>query len=79
MATKKRPESERVQPDSCRYPAIERVYQGASSSHQKGKALPALRFVEALDRGFGPALPTSPSPAFGRSDVTALVGSGFEP
>jgi hypothetical protein len=42
-------------------------------------ALPALRFVEALDRAFRPDLPTSPSAASGRSHVTALVGGGFEP
>lgn len=49
-----RPGSERVQPDSSRYLAIERACQGAFSSHPKGKALPALRVVEALDRAASP-------------------------
>ena len=73
METKKRPGSERVQPDSGHYLAIERARQGAFSSHPKGMALPALGFVEALDRGLSPALHTSPSPASGRSHVTASL------
>jgi hypothetical protein len=43
-----------VKPDSGHYLAIKRARQGASSSHLKGKALPALRVVEALDRASGP-------------------------
>jgi hypothetical protein len=74
MVTKKRPGSERVQPGSFAYLATERALQGAFTSHPKGMALPALRFVEALDRAFGPALPTSPSAASGRSHVPALAG-----
>ncbi len=54
MVTKKRSGSERVQPDSNCYLAIERARQGAFSSHPKGLTLPALRFVEALDRGCAP-------------------------
>ncbi len=54
METKKRSGSERVKPDSGHYLAIERARQGASSSHPKGKPLPALRIVEALDRAAGP-------------------------
>ena len=79
MVTKKRLGSERVQPDSLYYLAIDRVRQGALSSHPKGMALPGLRFVEALDRGFAPALYASPSAASGRNHVTALAGSGFRP
>src|ERR1044072_8501348 len=48
--TKKRSGSERRQPDIGHYLAIERACQGVPSSHPKGKALPALRFVEMLDR-----------------------------
>lgn len=66
-------------PDSGGYLAIERAYQGAPSAHPKGMALPALRFVEALDRGFNPALRTSPCAASGRSNVTALAGSWSGP
>ena len=54
METKMRFGSERVQPDSKGYLAIERSCQNAFSSHPKGMALPALRFVEALDRGKPP-------------------------
>ena len=46
MVTKRRFGSERVQPDSRGYLAIERACQDAFSSHPKGMALPALRFVE---------------------------------
>src|SRR5206468_2088451 len=55
MVTKKRSGSERAQPGSRAYLAIERTRQGAFSSHPKGMALPVLRFVEALDRAFRPA------------------------
>ena len=79
METKKRLGSERVQPDSVHYLAIERVCQDAFSSHPKGMALPGLRFVEALDGGLSPVLHTSPSAASGRSHVTALAGDGSEP
>ena len=79
MVTKKRFGSERVQPDSGHYLAIERARQNAFSSHPKGMALPVLRFVEALDRAFRPALHTSPSAASGRSHVTALAGGGSRP
>ena len=79
MVTKKRLGIERVQPDSGHYLAIERARHGAFSSHPKGMALPALRFVEALDRAFWPALHPFPSAASGRSHVTALVGSRFRP
>ena len=92
METKKRSGSERVQPDSKCYLAIERARQGAFSSHPKGMALPALMtkphrhqtvlgfvIVEALDRAFRPALHTSPSAASGRSHVTALAGSRVGP
>ena len=54
METKMRFGSERVRPDRRSYLANERVRQGAFSSHPKGKALLALRFVEALDRGHAP-------------------------
>jgi hypothetical protein len=79
MEKKKRLGSERVQPDSGHYLAIERARQGTSPSHPKGMALPVLRFVEALDRAFRPALHTSPSAAFGRSHVMALVDHWFPP
>ncbi len=79
METKKRSGSERVQPDSGHYLAIERACQDAFSSYPEGMALPGLRFVEALDRGFSPALPTSPSAASDRGHVVALVGRGFGP
>ena len=79
MVTKKRSGSERVQPDSGHYLAIERARQDAFSSHPKGMALPALRFVEAFDRAFRPALHTSPSAASGRSHVTALAGGRSGP
>ena len=54
MVTKKRSGSERVQPDSGYYLAIERARQGAFASHPKGMALPLLRFVEALERATSP-------------------------
>jgi hypothetical protein len=79
MVTKKRLGSERVKPDSRGYLAIERACQGVFSSHPEGMALPGLRFVEALDRGFSPALHTSPSAASGRSHVTALLGVDRDP
>ena len=79
MEAKKRPGSERVQAGSSCYLPIERARQGAFSSHPKGMALPALRFVEALDRAFWPALHTSPSAASGRSHVTALAGGRSGP
>ena len=73
MVTKKRLGSERVRAGSRGYLPIKRARQGAFSSHPKGMALPALRFVEALDRAFRPALHTSPSAASGRSHVTASL------
>jgi hypothetical protein len=73
METKERSGSERVQPGSSGYLAIERARQDAFSSRPKGMALPALRFVEALDRALGPALHTSPSAASGNGHVTALA------
>jgi hypothetical protein len=79
METKRRSGSERVQPDSRGYLAIERACQDAFSSHPEGMALPALRIVEALDRALWPALRTSPCAASGRTHVTALAGSRFEP
>ena len=79
MVTKSRSGSERVQPDSGHYLAIERPRQDGFSSHPKGMPLPALRFVEALDRAFRPVLPTSPSAASGRSHVTALAGCQSRP
>lgn len=54
METRKRSGSERVQPDSGHYLAIERACQSAFSSHPQGKSQPALRFVEALDRATSP-------------------------
>jgi len=76
METKMRPGSKGVQPDSGYYLAIERACQGAFSSHPKGKALTALRVVEALDRGHAPLFalllaqhPTGP--------CHSLAGSGF--
>lgn len=76
METKKRPGSERVQPDSSGYLAIERACQGAFSSHPKDKALPALRVVEALDRGHAPlfALLLAQHPA---GLCHGLASSGF--
>ena len=79
METEKRPGSKRVQAGSRGYLPIERARQDAFSSHPKGMALPGLRFVEALDRAFRPALHTSPSAASGRSHVTTLAGGGSEP
>jgi len=78
METKKRHGSERVQPDSCRYLVIERACQGAFSSHPKGKVLPALRVVEALDRGHAPlfALLLAQHPA---RPCHGLAGSGSAP
>ena len=79
MVTKSRSGSERVKPGSGGYLAIERARQGGFASHPKGMALPALRFVEALDRAFRPALHTPPGAASGRSHVTALAGHDFRP
>jgi hypothetical protein len=79
METKRRQGSERVMPDRGSYLASERACQGAFLAHPKGMALPGLRFVKAFDRGFSPALHTSPSAASGRSHVVALAGSGFGP
>jgi len=79
MVPKSHSGSERTPLGSRGYLAIERARQGGSSAHSKGMALPALRFAEALDRAFWPALPTSPSAASGRSHVTALAGHTFRP
>ena len=79
METKKRPGSERVQPDSRGYLAIERARQGASSSHPKGMALLMLRFVEAIDRAFRPALPTSPSAASAGAMSRLSLVVGLDP
>ena len=67
-----------MQPDSSYYLAIERACQGAFSSHPKGKSLPALRFVEALDRAAGPlfALLLAQHPA---GTCHGLAGSRLEP
>ena len=78
MVTKKRTGSKRVKPDSIHYLAIERACQCASSSHPKGMALPALRFVEALDRSAAPAFALllaqhSAGPCHG------LIGRGSRP
>jgi hypothetical protein len=77
MVTKKRIGSERVQPASRSYLAIEQARRDAFSSHPKGMTLPELRFVEALDRALWPDLPTSSSAASGASHVTALAGRKF--
>jgi len=79
MVTKKRPESEREQPDSGHYLANERACQGAFSSHPAGMVLPAPGFLDALGRGFNPDLRSSRRPASGRRHVTALVGSQSSP
>ena len=82
MATKKRSGSERVKADSRDYLTSERAKrsgQGAFASHPKGMALPAHRFVEALDRRSCYALRASPRPASGRSHVTALADRGGRP
>jgi len=78
MATKERFGSERMQPDSRGYLASERACQGALSSHPKGKTLPALRFVEALDRAAGPlfALLLAQHPA---GPCHGLAGHGARP
>ena len=57
------PGSKRVQPDKGSYLAIERAYHDSLASHPEGKAVPALRVVEGIDRGFYPALHPSPSTA----------------
>ena len=79
MVTKSSFGTERVQPGSKGYLASERARQNDFSSHPKGMALPVLRFVEALDRAFRPALHTSPSATSGRSHVTALADTRFRP
>ena len=79
MVTKKRLGSERVQPDSGHYLAIEPACQGAFASHPKGMALPAHDFVEALDRRFPYALRTSPRPASCRSMSRLSLVAGLDP
>ena len=76
MGTNKRPGSERAQPDSGHYLANERACQGACSSHPKGKALPALCVVKALDRASGPliALFLAQHPS---GPCHGLTGKGF--
>jgi hypothetical protein len=78
METKKHPGSERAKPDRSPYLASERARQGAFSSHPKGKTLPALRVVEALDRGLAPlfALLLAQHPA---GSCHGLVGRWFGP
>ena len=78
MVTKKRSGSERVQPDSGHYLANERACQGASSSHPRGKTLPALRVVEVLDRAASPlfALLLAQHPA---GSCHGRAGKGFRP
>ncbi|MFL6738736.1 MAG: hypothetical protein ACJ8FJ_06055, partial [Sphingomicrobium sp.] len=68
-----------MQPDSGYYLAIERARQGASSPHPKGMALPAHRYVEALDRGLLPRPSLFASRCIRDSHVTALAGSESEP
>ena len=79
MESKERSGSERAQPDSSGYLAIERERQDALSAHPKGMALPAPRCVEALDRAVRPALLTSPSATSGRSHVTNLLKGILDP
>jgi hypothetical protein len=79
MEMKKRTGIERVKPDSGDYLAIERACQCVFSSHPKGMALPAPRFVEALDRALKPAPRTPPSAASSKSHVTAFAGNRFGP
>jgi len=78
MVTKRRSGSERVKTGRRSYVASERACQSAFSSHPKGKALPALRLVEALDRGAAPAfaLLLAQHPA---GPCHGLAGSGFGP
>jgi hypothetical protein len=79
MVTKKRTGSERVQPGSRRYLAIERALQSAFSSHPKGMALPVLRGVEALDRALRPASHAPPSAASGRTMSRLSLIAGLDP
>ena len=79
MVTKDCSGSERVKRNSRVYFANEQVCQGDFSSHPKGMALPAHRFVEALNRWTRTALHASPRAASGRSHVPALVSRSFGP
>src|SRR5215813_13877858 len=80
MVTKMRSGSERVQPGSRDYLAIEQACQSGLSSHPKGMALPVPdRRRSARTGAYWPALRASPSPASSRSHVTALIGRGPTP
>ena len=79
METKKRPESERAKPDSGGYLASARACQGAFSSHPKGLTLPALRFVEVLDRGRLPRSSHFSLRSIRDRQVAILVSRRFEP
>ena len=80
MVTKKRSGSERVKAGSRDYLSSERAKrrgQGAFATHPKGMALPAHRFVEALDRRSCYALRAFPRAASGMSHVTVLAERYF--
>jgi hypothetical protein len=79
MVTKTCSGSERVRRNSGAYFVSERACQGGFSSHPEGMALPAYRFVEALDRWTRTALHASPRAASGRSHVPALADNEFGP
>jgi hypothetical protein len=78
MVTKKRNGSERAKPGRKPYLAIERACQCVFSSHPKGMTVPALRFVEALNRGAAPLFAhlLAQHPA---GSCHGLAGSGFGP
>ena len=79
MAAKSPFGSERVQPGSKGYLAIERARQRGFAPHPEGMALPVLRFVEALDRASRPALHTSPGAASGIPMSRLSLTSGSDP
>jgi len=79
MEAKKRSGSERVQPDSWRYPAIERACQGGFAFHPLGMVLPAHRFVEVLDRWSCTALRSSPRPASRKTMSRLALAVGPDP
>ena len=79
MVTKNCSGSEQGQPDSYSYLATERTRQSVFSPHPKGKALPMLSIVEALDGRIHSTLRTPPNQACGGCHVTAPVDHGVRP
>jgi len=79
METRKLSGSERANPDSRRYPAMERTCQAALASHPKGMGLPVHSFVALHPAGTmsRPSLTRSLDPCSVRSLAMRAAALGF--